>query len=179
MTGPLATISKLLEPLARRIKLITARGTVTLVDDEGEHQRVQVDLLAGERARWLERFQSYGFYSYPPNGSEICAVFLGGDRGHGIALQVDTRGDRPHLEAGEVAVATNGAIIKIRVDGTVEISSPTRVIVDAPELACTGDIRDRRGTMEAMRTIYDSHVHIENDAHGPTDPTLERMGDPL
>lgn len=94
-------------PIIRRVRLMVARGVVSLVNDALKVQGVQVQLLAGE-VRDMERLQNYGFTSHPHTGAEACAAFVGGNRDHGIVLAVDDRRYRLQgLARGEVALYTD------------------------------------------------------------------------
>jgi len=64
--------------------------------------------LDGETITNMERFQEYGFETYPLLNSEVFAIFLNGNRDHGIALCVHDRRYRPKtLVEGEVMVYTD------------------------------------------------------------------------
>lgn len=100
-------IQRVTAPLTRRVRLMVARGVVSLVNDALKVQGLQVQLLPGE-VRDMERFQNYGFTSHPHPGAEACAAFVGGNRDHGIVLAVDDRRYRlKGLAQGEVAIYTD------------------------------------------------------------------------
>src|SRR5690606_20381740 len=91
-----------------RLANILARGFVTLVNDNLKTQGLQISLMHGEPAEAVEHFQPYGLTYKPHLGAEVLAVFVGGDRGHGIALAVgDKRYRIRPLEEGEVAIYTD------------------------------------------------------------------------
>lgn len=174
------TLRRLLEPLWRRIRLASSRGVVTRVDNAPGTQEVQVALLKGE-VRVLERPQPAGFSSVPEAGSEAFVVFLGGDRGHGIALGVEDRRYRPTSQTeGEVVIyqprSGGGATVVLKSDGSIELTpaagSPVTVVGD---LEVSGDVSDADGTMDEMRTTYNGHTHVENGGSGPTNPPLPPM----
>lgn len=118
------TIRKLLAPLQRRIMLMVSRGVVNMVNDALGIQGVQVKLLDGETFE-MERFQDYGLTSVPPDKSEHVAVFIGGNRDHGIVIKCDNRSARlKGLEKGEVALYTDeGASIKLLRNKVTEINA--------------------------------------------------------
>ncbi len=136
------TMNRLLAPLARRVRLMVGRGVLALVNDGLKMQGVQVQLLAGE-VRDLERFQDYGFTSVPHGGAEVAAMFIDGDRNHGIAIRIDDRRYRVKgLQAGEVAIYTDeGDKIVFKRGRVVEITAGTKVRMVTPLLECTGDIK--------------------------------------
>ncbi|MDP1628864.1 phage baseplate assembly protein V [Parvibaculum sp.] len=171
-----------------RLALMLARGILTAVDDAKKLQVVSVDLLADE-SRPLENFQTYGLTANAPDGLEVLAAFLGGDRSHGIVVAV---GDRVYrlkgLRKGEVALYDDlGQKVHLTRDG-IAVESPTeilataplvrvvaadRVRMETPLLEVTGEIRDlcdlpEGRTMSAMRGTFNAHTHAENDNGGPT-----------
>ncbi|MDR1308905.1 MAG: phage baseplate assembly protein V [Deltaproteobacteria bacterium] len=80
------------------------RLTLVRVDDGPRMQTMQAKGLDGEILDAVERFQNYGFSSFPPAG-EAVGLPVGGDRGHIVVVAVDDRGSRKGgLQPGEVAV---------------------------------------------------------------------------
>lgn len=194
---------KFIDPLKRRILLSISRAVVeTIKDDEGI-QKMQASLLADEVQDDMERFQNYGFTSHPPKDSEGIAVFPGGDRSHGILIAVDNRTYRlKGLKGGEVALYTdegdsiilkrnhnievNTQNLTINAANAVQVNTPmatfsTNVQIDGAltvtgNITSSAEISDVIGTMNGMRSIYDSHRHQENgDGGGITDPPNPQM----
>lgn len=136
------TINKMIAPLVRRVRLMVGRGVVSLVNDGLKMQGVQVQLLAGE-VRDLERFQDYGFTSVPHSGAEVAAIFVDGNRDHGIAVRIDDRRYRvTGLQSGEVAIYTDeGDKIVMKRGGVIEMTAGTKVRMVTPLLEVTGEIK--------------------------------------
>lgn len=113
-----------------------SRGVLTLIDDEGKMQRVQVSILDGELADDVERFQNYGFTSVPEAGAEATVVFIGGDRGHPVVVVADDRRVRmAGLEPGEVAVYhRNGDFIHLKNGNVMEVSTKQLTIKAADSM---------------------------------------------
>lgn len=85
-----------------------ARGTVALATAGSMLQTLQMRLTAGEVKDDLEHFEPYGFTSHPLPGAEGIALFLGGDRSHGVVVCVaDRRFRLKELRPGEVALSTD------------------------------------------------------------------------
>jgi phage baseplate assembly protein V len=100
-------LTTFVEPLKRRILLMTAKALVKAVNDAGGIQTMQITALA-EESRDVERYQDYGLSTHPPTGSQGIILFLGGDRSHGIAIKVDDPATRKKgLTQGEVALYTD------------------------------------------------------------------------
>jgi len=133
-------INKVTAPLARRVGLMVARGVLSLANDALKLQSVQVKLLDGE-VREMERFQDYGFTSAPLVGAEVAAVFVGGNRDHGLVLAIDDRRYRiKGLQAGEVAIYDDlgHAITLTRAGIVISGASHSINIVNCPQVVVTG-----------------------------------------
>lgn len=95
--------ARLVAPYARRLSNMVARGTVSLVNAATKMQSLQLRLLAGESKDDVEHFEPYGLTSHPQPGAECVALFLDGDRSHGIVVCVADRRYRVKgLASGEV-----------------------------------------------------------------------------
>lgn len=101
-------IARMIAPLSRAIGNMIARGSVALVNAASKMQTLQVRLLSGEAKDNVEHFEPYGFTAHPHPGAEALALFLGGDRSHGVVLVVADRRYRiQDLAEGEVAFYTD------------------------------------------------------------------------
>lgn len=131
----------MLRRLSVRLAGVVSRAVVTRVDDSKQRQIVQAGLLAGETRDGLEHFQPYGFTSVPHEGAEGVALFVGGERDHGLLVAVDDRRYRlTGLENGEVALFTDeGDKLVIKRGGTIEITAATKVVVSAPLVELAGN----------------------------------------
>lgn len=181
--------------MRRRLNNMTFRGVVARVRDRGAGLEAQVHGRDGELRDGVVMVYPYGFDAFP----------LAAEGGHGpegvvVLLEGNSRAmlppmDRRHraksgvAEAGEAALYTSKARITIKANGDIEVVSPGKVSVTAPELVdidtpllrCSGDILDNYGTgnastMRGMREVYDIHTHPENDEGGPTSPPNQPMG---
>lgn len=161
---------RFLAPYARRLGNLLARGVVSVVNAAAKMQVLQVKLLAGEAKAGLEHFEPYGFTAHPHAGAEALAVFLDGDRSHGIVIVTPDRRYRlTGLAAGEVALYTDeGDKIVLKRGNVIEITAATKVRMVTPLLEVTGEIKDRCDadgmTMEGMRQTYDIHTHNETQS---------------
>lgn len=134
-------LKQFIAPLQRRVFLMIARGIIKNVNDDTELQHAQVALLKNELRNDVERFQQYGFTSVPKIGAEAIALFLNGNRDHGIIISVEDRQYRMKgMENGEVALYTDegdfihfqrGNKIEISTE-TLEINASTKVEVNTP-----------------------------------------------
>ena len=100
-------ITKLLNPIKRKIYLLVGRAILTAVNNTGKvgfhdsgsrknPQRVQVTGLAGETLTDLDRFQEYGFEAYPKTGTaEAVLVSPDGTRANAFIIMIQDNEYRP------------------------------------------------------------------------------------
>jgi len=96
----ISQLNRFVQPLKDRIMLLFGRAILKAVYNSGMTQKLQIDILDDESEDNVERFQEYGFETYPESESQAAVAFLGGDRSHGIALCIHDRRYRP-LNLGE------------------------------------------------------------------------------
>lgn len=95
-------LQKLSQKLVTRIKLFFAKAFVKEVDDTTDIQLMKLSLLEGESQWKVERLNSYGFTSVPLENSEAVVIYFGGNRDHGVVIQVDSGEFRiKNLKSGE------------------------------------------------------------------------------
>lgn len=134
-----AALQRAVAPIHRRVALMIGRGLVKLVDDAGGLQQLQVTLLDGEVHDGVERFQDYGISSCPHPGAEHAFASVGGLRTAGIVLAVADRRYRLKVAEGEVALYDDlGQSVWLKRAG-VEITSPLKVTVTAPQVLVVSD----------------------------------------
>lgn len=173
-------VAKLIAPLKRRIMLTVSRGVIDLVNDSLKEQGVQIKLLDGE-IRTVERYQEYGFSSVPHRGAEAVAVFVGGNRDHGMVIAT---GDRRYRlkgqKDGEVAIWDDqGQKVHLKRGKEIEVAGcdkltanvATQTTITCPDIKFIGaldvtgpitsqtSISDPTGSMQDMRDDYNGHNH--------------------
>jgi phage baseplate assembly protein V len=160
----------------RKAVLAIGRAIVRLVDDSGELQRVQVDMLADETIDDAERYQDYGFASRPKPGAEGVYLALGGVRGNGVVIAVaDRRYRLTGLQEGEAALHDDqGQAVHLKRDG-IRIETPFKVEVEA-----AGDVLVTAGgaatvTSAGALTVDAPRINLGAGA----DKKVARMGDPV
>jgi len=182
-------IQKLMAPLQRRIMLSIGRAVLNAVYDGNPVQLVQASMLSDEVRDKMERMTEYGFTSVPFPGAQAVAVFVGGERGHGVVIATgDHRSRMKGLQPGEVAIYDDqGQSVHLTRAGIVVKGAGKPVtITDAPkarfemDIEATGEIKDRCDssgkTMAQMRTTYNGHTHNENNnPGGPTNQPNQQM----
>lgn len=125
-------IERMLAPLRRRVRLMVSRAVLSLINDGGGLQVVQVTLLVDEVRERVERVQNYGFTSVPHPGAEGVMVCVSGDRDHGLIITLDDPRCRPrNLPNGEVAVYDDqGQRIHLKRDKTIHIYGCDHLVAD-------------------------------------------------
>lgn len=144
-----------------------ARGTVALASAGSMLQTLQMRLTAGEVKDDLEHFEPYGYTSHPLPGAEGVALFLGGDRSHGVVVCVaDRRFRLKELQPGEVALYTDegdtfvfkrGRVVELDTM-TLKVKAGTAVEFDTPLITTTGRI-ESAGDQIAAGISQVNHVH--------------------
>lgn len=144
-----------------------ARGTVALASAGAMLQTLQMRLTAGEVKDDLEHFEPYGFTSHPQPGAEGVALFLGGDRSHGVVVCVaDRRFRLKALQPGEVALYTDegdtfvfkrGRVVELETM-TLKVNAGMSVEFNTPLIKTTGRI-ESDGDQVAAGVSQLNHVH--------------------
>jgi len=100
-----AALSRMLAPMARRLRLMVGRAVITAIADAGKVQSAQVKLLDGEVRDGVEILHQYGFTSIAHGQMEGLYFSVGGDRDHGVLICVADRQYRlKSIAPGEVAI---------------------------------------------------------------------------
>lgn len=125
--------------MMRRLNNMIARCVVSLVNPGVLMQAVQVRLTADEVKSNMEHFEPYGFTANPHPGAEGLALFFGGDRSHGVVINIADRQYRLKvLKSGEVAMYSDeGDYIHLKRGRVIEVKTLTLKVdaADAVEFA--------------------------------------------
>lgn len=132
--------------LLTRVRNLFGRGRVTLVDDTGPVQMVQLRMNGIERPSSRYRVPEFGFSSNPPDGSDALALHVAGDRSAGAVIGTNHQPSRPrglapgesilYSEDGKSVYLKNGSIV-------VEAKGQDVVVNDAANVTwnCSGDFK--------------------------------------
>lgn len=124
----------LVNSIRKKIFLLIGRAILTAVNNSGKTMTVQVTGLKDETITGIERFQEYGFESYPKVGSAECVIgFINGNREHGIVLCIHDREYRPtdlvegearmYHNDGNTRVSVKAGLVEMTAGGTLEKSA--------------------------------------------------------
>ncbi|MGS1064328.1 phage baseplate assembly protein V [Burkholderia glumae] len=129
-----------------RIRNLFGRGRITLVDDSGPVQIVQLRMNGLEVPAGRFRVPEFGFSSNPPIGSDAVAGHVAGDRSAGVVVGTNHQQSRPrglspgesilYSQDGKSVYLKNGAIV-------VEAKGQDVVVNDAANITwtCSGDFK--------------------------------------
>ena len=119
---------------------LIGRGRIKSVNDSGPVQTMQVQ-LGNEIHDNLPRLADFGFNSLPPVDTDVCVLFIGGDRSNGVAISTGHQSTRKkNLFPGESALYDSiGKFIHLTKDGIiidaanqfVTVNNATTVTVNA------------------------------------------------
>jgi len=138
-------VVKLLNPIKRKIYLLIGRAVLAAVNNEGKvgfydsedrptPQRVQVTGLVNETLTDLERFQEYGFETYPiPATAEAILVSPDGTRANSFVIMIQDITYRPtDLQEGDSCQYDyKNARILCR-DGKLGLGNPDQTLTSTP-----------------------------------------------
>jgi phage baseplate assembly protein V len=128
--------------LWRRVQLFVTRGRITLSNDAGNVQLLQVRLGAQELRDSTPRLGEFGHASRPPAGSDVVVLFVAGDRSNGVVVASGHQASRPrNLLEGEsqlydlwgrsVYLTQDGGIVVEALGTPVTVNNATTVTVNA------------------------------------------------
>lgn len=147
--GSLAEIAAALRSLRNRVYLTVGRAVLGQVDDGTKLQTVQLEGMGAEVRDGIERFQQYGFTSVPSPKAEAIALFLQGDRAHGICIAIDDRRYRiKGLTNGEVAlyddlgqkVHLKRTGILVKTTGVIDVEGGSTLTLKATNINLVGNV---------------------------------------
>lgn len=178
--------------LKRKIQLLVSRAVVNIVTDSLKQQNMQINLLDGETADDVERFQNYGHTSVPPVGSEAIVLSVGGKRQHLVAVVVDNKASRlKDLKIGDSALyhreghyllLTEEQLANL-VCKNLHAKVDEMILFETPQTQFTGNVdiiggnSTASGTSTAKDHISDdisflNHVHICTGCGAKTTPPV-------
>lgn len=158
-----------IERLWQRVRNAVASARVTLLNDGGPSQRLQLRFTDAWVQDDVPRVAEYGFSSVPPAGADVVAVCLGGDPTAAIVIATQHQAYRlKALATGEVAISDDkGQRVYLSAAGIVIDSGTLPVQINAGGgLTINGNV-SITGTVSANgHRIDDTHKHTGVTAGG-------------
>lgn len=139
----------------------TRQAIIGIVKRVG-NKTLQVLGWADEMIDGVELYQQCGFASHIPKDAEVVLLPMGGK---GKNFVIIAGKDSVGVEVGEgetVVYNQHGVELKLlkdRIEANKAIHAP-KIVAD--------EVQDAKGTMEQMRSIYNSHAHANNGASTPS-----------
>lgn len=170
---------------ARTVEII-GRGRITVVDDSGAVQRVQVTEpylgAGGTDHRVLDklpRLAEFGFTSNPPLESDVVTVRFGGRREMSVIVGTNHQPSRPKsLQAGDTAIYdVRGAIIKLTAAGiVVDGAGLPMTIQNVGTLTVKGDLHV---TGDVLAQSDGSAISLTHHVHSNVQSGSSNTGQPV
>ena len=153
-------IKKCVEPVKRLVQLSISQCTLATVDDSKGIQTVQIGLLA-EEIQEVERFQNYGFTSHPILGAEGVAVFVGGNREHGVVVAMDDRAARKKGNGpGSVTMYdVFGTEIILDAQGNIQMNGVNIVVGGKLTVELGAGTQEKILNGETFQQTFNTHTH--------------------
>ena len=132
------------------------RQTFLGVVARGGSKMLQLTGLADEVLDETELVQQVGFSSYIPEGCRVVIIPLQGKTSRSIVIATDGAPIVIHVLEGETCIYDQfGHSVWLKEDGT-HITGD--LFVDG-KVQATGDVIDKKGSMQEMRDTYNSHTN--------------------
>jgi phage baseplate assembly protein V len=111
----------LVAPVRGMLRGMISRAAIGSLDVSGKGQTLQAKSKADDQDDGVELFETYGFTSAPPQGSECLVLRPGGERAKSVAIACGDRSKRPvGIAQDEVAMYHhNGIALVLRNDTSV------------------------------------------------------------
>ena len=149
------------------LKGMVTRGKVT--DTRvGPRTLLQIAGLDGVTQQVVELLLPPGYSARPVNGADLLLMQVLGQADHVVALGGDNAGTTINdLAPGEFGL-TNGTQKVVFRGDHLQVTSPSYVLMDTPELRCTGAVTAYYGT--GSHVGLTTHTHTQGaDSHGDTE----------
>ena len=172
----LENLYRFLQPLQRRIVAIVSKAVLLEYRHSGKMPLLKVQLGADELKDNVELIQPYGFAARPLKGAEVLTLFIGGVRDHGVAVVVDSSGDRIKLNAdGDVCIFRRSGEKIYLSEGKIKIEAATVELSAGEVKLSNGAALDKLMNKVAM-DAFNAHTHlvsaVASTPPAPPIPTL-------
>ncbi|BAE75627.1 phage assembly protein [Sodalis glossinidius str. 'morsitans'] len=173
------TMQNIFSRLQRNLARLWSRAVIQRLNNTTACQQVDISIMAGETKDGMEYLEPYGFTSTAHSGAEGVALFVSGDRSHGIVINVDDRRYRlKGLKEGEVAIYTDeGDSILLKrgrlIEATTEtfiLNAKNKVVLNTAlietssaikaekSITSAAEVQDKVGSLSTMRKQYNSQL---------------------
>ena len=143
------------EPVIRQALIGTIKRT--------GNKALQVLGLSGELVDDVPLYQQAGFASWLPKDAEVVMLPMGGKARNFVIVAGDDMAAIELAEGETVVYNQHGVELRLLKD---KIKSNVSLEIDG-DIKATGDVSDKLGTMNQMRTVYNTHGHGNMGAAPP------------
>lgn len=171
----LRDVAKLLSPIKRKIYLLIGRAILEAVNNEGKTgfhdsgsranpQRVQVTGLVNETLTDIDRFQEYGFETYPiADTAEAVLISPDGTRANSFVIMIQDNEYRPtDLLAGDSCQYDHKNARMLCRDGKLAMGNPDQTLTSTP----SGGKAEAFEIIDRLFTLLQSDVNLGGAASG-------------
>ncbi|QNX16051.1 phage baseplate assembly protein [Acinetobacter seifertii] len=159
MRAVASQINKALKQIRQPLFALVARGGSKVLQLKG---------FADETLQEIELFQQVGFSSHVPDGARVVVIPLHGKTSRSIVIATTGGTVVVNVDEGETCVYDQfGHSLLLKEDGT-HITAGDLFIDDGDLHVPNGNVLDQKGSMQAMRDIYNKHKH--GNTPTPTEP---------
>lgn len=135
---------------------VSQRATITIVDDSGKVQTIQVQCDEGDDPIEIEMLTPFGFSSNPPRGSDVVLVQPDADADASIAVAAQHADHRATgLQPGEVALYGMDGEILLLVTADKKLRQGARTATSRAVLG-TEQVAALKGALDAIKTFADA-----------------------
>lgn len=162
----MSALERLLRPIRQRISNIVVRGVVTMVNESGAFEQLQVRIRDGELMDDVEHWLPFGFASRVVPGAIPLLLAIGGHRAHTVAVCVDDPRYRPRdLQEGESVLYNRwGDEVRLKDGRIIAIKAGAAVEVEAPEIRTKGLLK-HDGDIEATGDVKAGGISLLHHPH--------------
>ena len=156
-------LHKALAPIRVRLSNIVNRAVLSMVNDSGSMQLIQVQVFSDEVADGVEHPQEYGYSSNCPiAGAGVVVMCPAGSRDQILALLVSN----PSLRIKSLAPGESAMYNGLTGD-TLVCKEDDTILATTEKFQCTGDVADGTETLDDVRQRlndlidhYNAHTHL-------------------
>ncbi|SIS87788.1 phage baseplate assembly protein domain-containing protein [Neptunomonas antarctica] len=163
---------ELLRQAFRKIRRISQRALLRRVSYANKIRYLQLQVEGGQALADIEHLEPFGFTSHPLPGADVIALAFNGNGSHTVALLAGDQRYRLVIEEGEAAVYNqHGDKVHIRKDRVVEIKASVQVLIDTPEVVCSGVVK-AADFITHRGASADQHTHPQTASGTTEEPNL-------
>lgn len=133
----------------------------------GGSKVLQVTGLSNETLNDVELLQQIGFSSHIPENAKVVLIPLQGTTAKSVVIATKGGAVLINVDEGETCVYDQfGHSVWLQEDGT-HVKGGDLIIDDGDVRVLNGDVFDKTGSIQAMRDVYNQHLHGNSPPAAP------------